>query len=154
MKQAATVLPWKPYRFQAQAVTLPEGNQKMPWNVSWVDEQETIVKLQPTEPWDWEELEEAIVQYHDLVQNKDHNVDVIYALYRNIKLPNANLIPRVRQYLSNSPSNRGMIVFVDAPRFVETMVGITTKVVGESDKIRSANSVEEAVSIINDIRGA
>ena len=126
----------------------------MPWDVSWVDNEESILKLQPAEPWNWDDLEEAIRQYHTLAHGKDHDIDVIYALYRDIRLPNANLIPRVRQYLTDSPSNRGTIVFVDAPRFIQTMVDITSSVVGGSDKIRSANSVDEAVSLLHDIRSS
>jgi len=126
----------------------------MPWNVSWADEQETIILLQPEEPWGWEELREAIHRYHMLAQSKEHDVDVIYALYRGIKLPNANLLPYVREYLLSSPSNRGMIMFVDAPSFIMRIVDITTKVHGSADKISSANSVEEAVSRIIDMRNA
>lgn len=126
----------------------------MPWNVSWADEQETIIILQPEEPWGWDELKEAINQYHKLAQSKDHDVDVIYALYRDIKLPNANLIPHVREYLLSSPSNRGTIMFVDAPSFIKKIVDITTKVHGSADKISNANSVEEAVSKIIVMRNA
>ena len=126
----------------------------MPWNVSWADEQETIILLQPEEPWDWEELSDAIHRYHMLAESKEHEVDVIYALYRDIKLPNANLLPYVREYLLSSPSNRGTIMFVNAPNFIMKIVDIATKVHGSADKISSANSVEEAVSRIIDMRNA
>ena len=126
----------------------------MPWNVSWADEQETIIMLQPEEPWDWGELKEAISRYHMLAESKEHDVDVIYVLYRGIKLPDSNLLPHVREYLLSSPSNRGSIVFVEAPNFIRTIVDITTKVHGSAEKISSANSVEEAVSRLIDMRTA
>jgi hypothetical protein len=126
----------------------------MPWNVSWADEQETIILLQPEEPLNWEELREAIHQYHTLAESKEHEVDVIYALYRDLKLPSANLLPHVREYLLTSPPNRGTIMFVDAPSFIKRIVDITTKVHGSADKISNADSVEEAISRLIDMRHA
>ncbi len=134
----------------------------MPWTIGWLDSQEQVVELVPHDPWNWEEFRGTIQRAREMSLEKPHTVDMICNLGDDLKLPKpaegapAPWIP-LRDAVLQSPSNRGLVVLVAAPLFIESIVRNLKSIMKDENltgNIRFVSSLREALKVINEDRDA
>jgi len=107
----------------------------MAWTVSWLDDDHSVIVLQPRNPWTWEDLRRAAEQAQAMTLTQPHVVDLVFQLGGELTLPAARngedraapWLP-LRELLLDSPPNRGVVVIESAPLFVESMVSVAKTV--------------------------
>jgi hypothetical protein len=135
----------------------------MPWSIEWLDQEESVLIVTPSEPWGWGEMEESFEAGRALVEDKPYEVDFIIHFTGEIRPPAsptgehiAPFIP-LRDQLMNAPQNRGLTVLVAAPLYVESIVRQLQSVVkGQIDTshFRFAKTISEAEQLIKEARAA
>jgi hypothetical protein len=124
----------------------------MPWNALWYDEEETIILYEPVDPWTWEEFVDAIRRGQAMQRTKDHIVDIIYQLHEPIRMPSSSALSHFRDVYATDPENSGINTVIGASSFVESLVGITTSVMGGKGRFRFVSNMEEALAEIERVR--
>ena len=124
----------------------------MPWNVSWLDAEESIVTYEPVDPWTWEEFVEAIRQGQTMIREKEYIVDTVYQLHPPIVMPSANALGYFREVYATDPKNSGMNAVIGANPYVQTLVGIITAVMGGTSRFRFVSNMDEALAAIEEVR--
>src|SRR4030067_825668 len=120
----------------------------MGYQLSWLDDEQTITLLKVIQPWDWSEFDECLLRSHDMVRSKNYVVDAIMVLGDDFKPPDPNLLTHARALYSDIPPNNGVTVVVGASHFVQTVIRIITRAVGNKAHFACANAVEEARALI------
>lgn len=137
----------------------------MPWQVEWYDDQHTVLLLTPIDPWGWQDFKAAADRQRDLTLATPHTVHLIFNLGRDFKLPPrtedappAPWMP-VRDAILQSPSNRGLVVMVAAPLFIESIAANVDSVLkhqtGGADSrvpLKFVNTLNEALAAIEQAR--
>jgi hypothetical protein len=124
----------------------------MPWNTLWYDEEETIILYEPVDPWTWEEFVDAIRRGQDMMRDKPHFVDTIYNLHPPIKMPSTSALGYFREVYATDPENSGINAVIGASAFVESLVGVTTTVMGGRSRFKFVSNMEEAAAEIEKAR--
>lgn len=130
----------------------------MPWIVSWLDDEHTVIVLQPHDPWTWDELQQASERAQAMTTAQSDTVDLIFQLGGELKLPEprpgetrvAPWLP-LREMLLNSPPNRGVVVLESAPLFVESIVSVVKTVMKDHEAPKNiifAATMREAQDLI------
>ena len=135
----------------------------MPWNVKWLDENERVLIMTPTAPWEWGVMEDTFDTANALAGGKPYKVDLIVEFTGDLKPPQnptgehiAPFVP-LRERLLDVPPNRGLMILVSAPLYVESIVRNLQSVVKEqvnTDHIKFADSLDEALAMIEKARQA
>ena len=133
----------------------------MPWNVKWLDENERVLIMTPTAPWEWGVMEETFDTANALAGGKPYKVDLIVQFTGDRKPPQnpsgeriAPFVP-LRERLLDVPPNRGLMILVAAPLYVESIVRNLQSVVKEqvnTDHIKFADSLDDALEMIEKAR--
>ena len=134
----------------------------MPWTVSWLDDQEQVIELIPVDPWDWDEFKHATQRAQAMTVDKAHKVDLVYNLGDDLTLPKgdeAHAAPwlPMRDVLLQTPPNRGLVVLIAAPLFIESIVKNLQSAVKDqrpTKNIRFAETMREARQALNEARTA
>ncbi len=133
----------------------------MPWTVKWHDHEERVLVLTPSDPWEWGDLDEATQIARALTGGKPYTVDLIYYFTGDVRLPRSPeaepIAPwvRLREHLLNAPDNRGLVIIVAAPLYIESIVrNLQSVVKGQTstDHIRFAETLIEADAMIEKAR--
>jgi hypothetical protein len=129
----------------------------MPWTVKWLDDDERVLVAAPVDPWTWEEFKDATQTAQALTKGKPYPVDLIYHLGDDLTLPKpppgehvAPWVP-MRDVLMQQPANRGVVVVVAAPLFIESIVKNLKAVVRdqkETGNIRLVSNMDDARKIL------
>lgn len=120
----------------------------MGYELSWLDDGQSITLLRILQPWDWPEFDECLRRSHDMARSKGHVVDAIIVMGDDFKPPDANLLTHARSLYADIPPNTGMTVVVGASRFVKAVIGIITGAVGNKAHPACVNTIEEARALI------
>jgi hypothetical protein len=135
----------------------------MPWNIKWYDDEERVFMITPTDPWAWGEMEATFEQGRAMIASKPYIVDLIVYFSSDVRPPHSasgeHVAPWVilRDQVLNSPSNRGIVVVVAAPLYVESVVRNLKAVMKDqlpTDYIRFAETLDEAEALIGQARAA
>ena len=123
----------------------------MPINVSWHNEEETIVIQEYVGRWSWEDFYQATtVESATLMKTTNHTVH-IFADYSNSQgIPVGGAFTQAYSAMRKYPDNWGILVIVSANRFITTMVDIFKKMFTTDlgAKTFTAATIEEAYDII------
>ena len=135
----------------------------MPWNVKWMDHTERVLIIMPTEPWEWGDMENTFDTANALAGGKPYTVDLIVQFTGDLKPPKsptgeyvAPFVP-LRERLLDVPPNRGLMILVAAPLYVESIVRNLQSVVKEqanTDHIKFTDTLDEALAMIDKARQA
>ncbi|MBN1312215.1 MAG: hypothetical protein JXB30_12420 [Anaerolineae bacterium] len=124
----------------------------MGYQLSWLDDEETITLLRVMQPWDWPEFHESLQRSHEMVRSKEYVVHGIIVLGEDFRLPDASLLTQARSLYGNIPQNNGTTVVVGATHFIATVARILTRALGDRAHFAYANTVEEARALIDQRR--
>lgn len=125
----------------------------MPYTVSWIDSEQTILMISADGKITWDEYhainEQALAQISAL----PHRVDIIFN--SKVGLPPGNPLPHFREVFTKwkATSNLGMILAVESSRmrsFIRASADITGRLMGFSmpDNAAFAATLDEAIVII------
>jgi hypothetical protein len=116
--------------------------------VSWYNEEKTIIIWKFIGDWNWQDYHTAINRAVVMLKGVDHMVDSIMDLEHNRALPPDALIEGKRWFVV-APDNFGITVVARANRLIQTIaltIGSVYKQFGS--KIMTAPTVEDAVYLI------
>ncbi len=119
----------------------------MPIEVKWFDEEETLLLIEPANPWGWPDFYVAINQAQTMIRSKNHTVDVIFDLAGDFRLPNASLLSPLRSVYTASPENVGNRILVGANLFIEQVVSIATRAMGGGSTFHFVRTMEDALTL-------
>ncbi len=135
----------------------------MPWNVKWLDNSERVLVLMPSDPWTWDDFKETTQTAQDLTKGKPYDVDIIFHLGDELKMPKpqpgehvAAWVP-MRDMLLTAPENRGVAVIVAAPLFIESTVRSLKAIIKDdrlTENLKFAETLDDALALIEKARGS
>lgn len=134
----------------------------MPWTVSWFDDREQVIELVPVDPWDWDEFTHATQRAQAMTVEKAHTIDLVYNLGDDLVLPRGDeALPApwlpMRDVLLQTPPNRGLVVLIAAPLFIESIVKNLQSAVKDqrpAENIRFVETRRAARAALNEARAA
>lgn len=124
----------------------------MPVELTWSDEQQTIIIQRFYGKWTWNEFYEYNSKHiPKMMRQVDHVVHIVSDYTDGKSLPGGGAITHARNVVNNYPDNWGILVIVSDNMFIRSLVDIFCKIFQASigKKVHSAKSREEAYDIIN-----
>jgi hypothetical protein len=97
-------------------------------NMTWDNDEQTIIRYIIGDPWTWDELYEAIQQAHLLIDAADHSVHSIIDMSGAHILPRNPLMHGKKMSRGDRLSNAGKIVFVGANVFLRSLMDVFRRV--------------------------
>lgn len=129
----------------------------MPAQVTWVDENHTILCYQYRNPWKWEDAYAAIQQARQMMAEGTHIVDCIVDM-TGARIPAGNAIIQIRkmgELGQNMTNYSGLTVFVKADAFLKTLLHVHEQVYpAQANSLNwpHVNTMEEAIAFIENQR--
>ncbi|MGF1507834.1 MAG: hypothetical protein ACFB51_22330, partial [Anaerolineae bacterium] len=123
----------------------------MPWEAAWLDEQETIILVRVSQPWEWDQLDELVIRYHRWISVRPYGVAVLYDV-RDVGPIRPGIILRARQYLASQPPNLTRVVIAGATRFMVDLMRIGARSIMRDHQVHFTTTVEEAQQLIAALR--
>ncbi|MEO8609041.1 MAG: hypothetical protein ABI690_14220 [Chloroflexota bacterium] len=123
----------------------------MPISNSWDNDEKTIIRMDVSGIWTWDDLNRAFDESSAMLDSVNHTVYPIVDLSQSQNIP-ANFIPNARSLMKKRHPRSGMAVFVGASALVISLwrmfARIYTIIAREQD-FAFADTVDEARSILN-----
>ena len=120
----------------------------MPINHTWVDETKSILKIEYTGRWTWDEFFAAADTGRDLATSVEHRVDYILDMQNGTVPSGGSTLTNSRAVMARRASNSGIFVIVTNP-FVKIMLNVFKNFDRQHGAIMfAAGSVEEALTVI------
>lgn len=119
----------------------------MPVTISWDTDEQQAIRYDFVGDWTWPEFREAVTQTYALMRTVPHTVASIANFTESGPLP-AGAILEIKQVLSDTPDNSGIVIITEGSMFVNTLVQVFTKAYKKlGQKITVAKTLEEAREI-------
>jgi hypothetical protein len=110
-------------------------------NIEWVNNKQTVVKLEFPQLWTWEEVYEVKRQLDAGLDQVDHDCAVLFVLPSNTKLP-MNALSNGLRILNDSHPRIRLFMIVTPSLFVRSVTEMVRKV---STDIRNRSRVVETI---------
>lgn len=78
----------------------------------WDDSEKTVIRMYVGEYWDWDDLNAAITGISALIDEVDHQVDIVTIMRPTTKLPVGNLTHYLKDAIVRLPRNTGTHIMV------------------------------------------
>ncbi len=108
---------------------------------AWDTDDETVVRVDLTDPWTWKEYDRAIDQACELIKTVDHLVDLIINLTDSQAAPAVQSLRHFQRTLSLMPENTGLMVAAGGDPF-------TSGLFASFMKTQLANSLVQARAML------
>jgi hypothetical protein len=116
--------------------------------VTWDNEEKTVIRHDFAGPWMWEEFWEIIGRTNRMIQEVPHRVHIIANMREAVMPRGLGMMSNMRKATLSAPPNRGMIVVVVNP-FLKTLLSLFMSFDPEmTGMMFSAESIEEARRVI------
>jgi hypothetical protein len=113
-------------------------------NVSWDNDDKTIIRYDFDGQWTWNDFNAATVDAFAMTRSVDHRVDSISYFNKGAALP-PNALFQFRRAMANAPKNRGKTVIVGGSAFIKTMVAVFSHLNRElGERLALADTLDEA----------
>ncbi|GEM_PF-6897829 len=120
----------------------------MGYQVSWENDEQTVVKIKVVPPLTWDEIEAAFAQSAEMIRGLEGDGCLIYDAVEIASMPPAgNPIGRAQSLISLRPQNLRLFVFVGGSHLARQIVNIFDKALW-LNWVATADSVEEACQLI------
>ncbi len=121
--------------------------------VSWDNDEKTIIQFAYAENWTWEDFHSATKISNQMISSVEQTVDVI-ADFSNSTSPPMGALGKFRSAMETSPENQGFVVIVGGGFFVSALVSSFSRVYKAlEEQLMMADTLEEARSKIVERRG-
>ena len=118
----------------------------MPIHLSWEDHDKTLLLVESSGQWTWEEYHDALSRMAEMIQNENHRVDIITVSRADSIRPSGSALPHYQSALRILPSNTGLHVIVNTSAIARSIVSIFLRLNGKrtSGMVVLAGSLEDA----------
>lgn len=124
----------------------------MPIEVYWGNDEKTVMRFVFQKPWTWDDFYRAVDRHFVMLRGVDHLVYAITDVSQAGTIP-PSALSHGRYYWKHWPPNLATIIIIGANPLFLAMDNLFHRLYGDGHShLRYANSVEEALSIINSSR--
>ncbi len=121
----------------------------MPITITWDTDEKKAIRYDFVGAWTWPEFREAVAQTYALMDTVPHTVASIANFTESGPLPSGAIL-EVRQALTNTPANSGIVIITEGSMFVNTLVQVFTKTYKKlGQRVTTAKTLEEARQIVD-----
>jgi len=110
-------------------------------NITWVNSDQTVIKLEFPPVWTWNDLYDAKHRVEAMLDQADHDCAVLYILPSNAKIPE-NLLSNALRLLREGHARAKLSVVVTPSFFMRTMAELVRKI---SADVRNLSRVVETI---------
>lgn len=104
--------------------------------ICWDDSNHTIIRVENSGKWTWDDYHHVIDQIVAMIASVDHRVDTININLPDSVMPSGSAAPHFQRALRRMPPNTGMTVTISGSAFGRTMFGILSKYLLRNSKQR------------------
>jgi hypothetical protein len=119
-------------------------------DVCWVDDEQTLLQVSLSSPWNWPDLERAMDQGLEMIAPVGHTVHFLIDFTDNGHRPKGNSLmhlKRVMQSVTAHP-NAGQSYMVNPNPFARSLIELLLRVYKDAQRIHMVESREEALRCI------
>lgn len=118
----------------------------------WDNEARTILYVDRTQKYDWDEFDRSVDETYVLITSVTHTVDMVIRIDSTTPIP-ANPMPHMKRMFQTEPNNLRFIIAIGAERtaynFQTVMIEMMMRVFSSVAKqMRFASSLEDARALI------
>jgi|GEM_PF-505759 len=118
----------------------------------WDNEARTILYVDRTQKYDWDEFDRSVDETYVLITSVTHTVDMVIRIDSTTPIP-ANPMPHMKRMFQTKPNNLRFIIAIGAERtaynFQTVMIEMMMRVFSSVAKqMRFASSLEDARALI------
>jgi hypothetical protein len=127
------------------------GNQPggiMPINVSWHNEDKSLVVITFEGTLSWDEVQAGYTQAWQLILSQPHTVNLFNDGTRAPTLPPGNALGNFRSIWKDRPANFGMAFVFGGSQMGRALSEVFLKAIRLEGRLRFVNSIEEAEALI------
>ncbi len=120
-------------------------------NVTWFNEEKTLIHYDFEGRWTWEDLYKAIDDALALLNSVTHRVDIFLDTSNSVSVPNLNVagLRRVASAPTATHPNTGIFVMVGLKSFIRIAFDIFARIYPRAIRqYRIAISIEDAINIV------
>ncbi len=121
------------------------------YEISWHNDEKTIILEQVTGQWKWEDIYEMIQRQFAMMDTIEHKAHVILIAPEGYIPVPADALFHLQKIIGVVHRNEGLKILVGAPRLIETLFSMIGRVYKLRDLLADyafAGSMEEALTII------
>lgn len=122
----------------------------MPIELSWDDTDKTLLLVESSGSWTWEEYHDALNRIAEMIRGENHRVDMITFSRADSVRPSGSAMPHYQQALRILPANTGIHVIVNTSAIARSIVSIFLRLNRNrtSGMVVLAGSLEDARKVI------
>ena len=122
----------------------------MPIHLSWDDADQTLLLVESSGRWTWEEYHDALSSIAEMIRSANHRVDLITVSRADSVRPSGSAMPHYQSALRMLPENTGLHVIINTSTIARSIVSIFLRLNRNrtSGMVVLAGSLEEARSLI------
>jgi len=122
----------------------------MPLQVSWDNDEKTIIRSESEGVWTWDEYHAALDEVAAMMRSVNHRVDLITLRHTGATMPPGSPLPYFRRSMKVLPDNHGINVFVARSAFAINMIAVFTRIYSGmlGGKHLIVGTIEEARAMI------
>lgn len=121
------------------------------YQTSWLDDDRTIIRLDVSGKWSWQEAVEVVMRMNEVVAATPHDLYTIIQFRNRSFLPEAGSIGPLRRLIEINNPNEQLIILVNAGDFITKLSALISKTYGLMaifGKFRFAHTLDEALAMI------
>jgi hypothetical protein len=116
--------------------------------VRWDDDEQTLLRIDVTGRWKWDDVYKALEGIKPLIMSVSHTVNLISVMHQSSHLP-GNPLFHLNNFVRNAPPNLGMMIIVGASQYAAPFRPIAQKLYPNVlRKVEFAATVEEAKELL------
>ena len=119
-------------------------------NVSWYDEEQTIILQEFPMNWTWEDFFEAVGRTVELEKTVSHPVYILGTNPKNGQMPKGNSLAQFNAALKMHPPHMRYYILATNNTFVALMGRVLLQTSGLREKTRLVNTVDDGLRLIAD----
>lgn len=119
----------------------------MPITVQWLDDRKRILCETFEDPWTVTDYHQMIDEAAELLGSVSHTVHILYDARRTHIVP-ANILSGARYASKKRSPNEGLVVFVQANRFAQTIVTMAQKLFPNLNNLHFTETITDALEML------
>lgn len=126
----------------------------MPIHLSWDDTNKTLLLVESSGKWTWEDYHGALSHMAEMIRSENHRVDIITFSRADSVRPSGSALPHYQSALRVLPSNTGLHVIISTSAIARSIVSIFLRLNSKrtSGMVVLAGSLEDARKLISQDR--
>lgn len=123
----------------------------MPVKATWHDHNRTILHMQFSGDWNWEEYYPVLSDAQTMVTQISHNYFVVMDFTHSARRLPPNLLTHFRKAAENAPDHRkGVVIVTKQLMLVRVLVNTISRVLSFNYAIKMVTTFDEAESIVTE----